>query len=128
MTSPVMGEIPLTQLLPIQMGVSFVAYDGSLPHKPVETVLYEGELGDPTATYILFDGHHRGCRAHLLGKSAISSRILTEDAHILDSPAASLEGCTSIAEARDRYRDLWLDLRHRVNLATLSADIINRTT
>lgn len=113
------------------MGVSLVTYNRSFPigpHKPVETVLYEGELGDPGATYILFDGHHRGYRAHILGKSAIDGRILTEDAHILNSPAPSLADCESVADAKDLYRDLWLDLRHRVSIATLPADIINRST
>lgn len=124
MSEPLLHEIPLANLLPIQRDVSFITYDGVFPtgpQQPVETVLYAGEIGDPDATYILFNGHHRSYRAHLLGESAVLGRTLTEDRHVLDATGPVLSSCGSIAQARQRYRNLRLKLSDSLSIATMEA-------
>ncbi len=128
MPGPPVHELPLNNLLPIQAGgVSYwTLSDGEnlrtpTPHlKPIKTLLYEGDLGELEATYLVLDGHNRAYGAHLLGRATVLGQIYTEDEHVRKSSALSTSGITSIEELKERYRNEWLPLLAAAGIVSIA--------
>lgn len=121
MRPPSLLKIPLSNLRPIQGSLTY--YAESLGNDdwvdPVETLLYESEIEDPDALFLLLDGHHRAYRAHLLGSVSILGQALSEDDHIAASDTSAIRDLTTVDQVKSRYRKLWLPMITRDGVTSI---------